>query len=189
MQHETSHILNYGKLNDFLTGEEKVDTDDERIRQQLARMLVEEKNFAREELLGGEVITTNFSGQKVISFLDLIAFCGETPLMVLRCAPGSLVSRERSAIAAARVWHPEFCLPLAVVFNGQDAEVLETESGRVLGHGLNSLPSREIVEQQWLTRPLLPAPSGKKRERELRILNAFDLPHCIIDLKKQGILE
>ena len=189
MQQETSHILTYGTLHDVLTGEEKVDTDDERIRQQLARILVEEKNFAREELLGGEIITTNFSGQEVVSFLDLIAFCGETPLMLLRCAPGSLVSRERSAIAAARVWHPQFCLPLAVVFNGQDAEVIETESGRVSAHGLHSLPSREILEQQWLSRPLLPAPSGTKRERELRILNAFDLPHCIIDLKKQGHLE
>ncbi|MCK9175639.1 MAG: type I restriction enzyme HsdR N-terminal domain-containing protein [Desulforhopalus sp.] len=184
MQQETKHLLSYGKLNDFLTGEEKVDTDDERVRQQLARMLVEEKNFAREELLGGEIITTTISGRAVTSFLDLIAFCGETPLMVLRCAPGSLVSRERSAIAAARVWHPQFCLPLAVVFNGQDAEVLETDSGRVLRHGLHSLPSREMLEQQWLPCPLLPGPSGAKRERELRILNAFDLPQCIIDLKK-----
>ena len=37
------HHLIYGTLQDYLTGEELTDTDDERIRQDLSRLMVDEK--------------------------------------------------------------------------------------------------------------------------------------------------
>ncbi len=46
-----SHHLIYGTCTDFITGAEIVDTDDERIRQQLARLLVEEKGYRKNELV------------------------------------------------------------------------------------------------------------------------------------------
>jgi len=39
------HHLIYGTLADYLTGEELTDTDDERIRQSLIRLMVEEKGY------------------------------------------------------------------------------------------------------------------------------------------------
>ena len=47
---QLGHHFVYGSLQDYLTGEELPDTDDERFRQQLARLLVEEKGFAKAEL-------------------------------------------------------------------------------------------------------------------------------------------
>lgn len=44
------HHLIYGTLKDYLTGEELTDTDDKRIRQDLSRLLVEEKGYGRDEL-------------------------------------------------------------------------------------------------------------------------------------------
>ena len=44
------HHLIYGTLKDYLTGEELTDTDDERIRQSLSRLMVEEKGYNRKDL-------------------------------------------------------------------------------------------------------------------------------------------
>ena len=42
------HHLIYGTLEDYLTEEELTDTDDERIRQDLSRLMVEEKGYAKD---------------------------------------------------------------------------------------------------------------------------------------------
>ena len=133
-----NHIYSYGTTSDYLTGESLNDTDDERIRQEMARIFVEERGYSKHELLPRKTITTSFSAQTVVSSLDLIISLNNYPLMVCRSAPGSLVSRERAAIAAARVFHPRYQLPLALIYNGRDAELLDTGTGRILANGLQS---------------------------------------------------
>jgi hypothetical protein len=61
--------------------------------------------------------------------------------MLIRFGPGSLVSRERSALAVARLIAP-YQVPIAVVTNGEDAEIIEGGSGRVIGRGLDAIPAR-----------------------------------------------
>ncbi len=179
MQEQKGHIYIYGELTDYLTGKTLPDTDDERIRQSLARLLVEERGFCRSELLSDQKIITSFAGQQVISDIDIVVRLQEEPLLLLRCAPGSLVSRERPAIAAARIYHPDYQLPLAVVYNGRDAELLDCYSGKVIATGISSIPRREEL-QQYLTAARLPPQENGAREREERILNAFDKKVCCI---------
>lgn len=173
----THHIV-YGTLHDYLTGEELVDTDDERTRQELARMMVEEKGYAKDEIEPRRCIETLFASQFVRSNITLTVSLEGKRIMVIRYAPGSLVSRERSAIAAARVLEEEYQLPLAVVTNGKDAELLDTASGEVLAVGMAAIPDHhrasEIFPSLVFREPL----DAKKRERELRILNAFDVEIC-----------
>jgi hypothetical protein len=180
MVEQKSHHYIYGTLNDYLSGEELVDTDDERIRQSLSRMMVEEKHFLREELQPRLFIDTFFSRCFVRSVIELTAILTGRPLMILRYGPGSLVSRERAAIAAARVLDPSSSIPLAVVTNGVDAELLDTSTGKIIGYGLQSIPDRSSLLQMTAEMDILAAPDGIKRERELRILNAFDVERCCI---------
>ena len=98
--------------------------------------------------------------------------------MILRYGPGSLVSRERAAVAAARVLNPVYRIPLAIVTNGQEAELLDTTSGKILGYGLESIPDRKDAENILPGLEFLPPLENTKRERELRILNAFDVERC-----------
>jgi hypothetical protein len=174
----SSHHLVYGSLRDYLTGEELTDTDDERNRQQLARMMVEEKGFAKEDLEPRRFVETLFSTEFVRSTIELTVSLEGKRFMIIRYGPGSLVTRERSAIAAARVLEDQYQIPLAVVTNGRDAELLDTITGKVLATGMEAIPNYQHA------RELLPAlvfrerMEAKKRERELRILNTFDVEIC-----------
>jgi len=173
-----SHHLIYGYCRDFVTGESLVDTDDERIRQQLARFLVESKGFDREDLEVRQRIETLFSGQFVTSTIDLVVRLAGRRVMIVRYGPGSLVTRERPAVAAARVLDPDVWIPLAVVSNGRDAELLDTRGGKVLATGLDNIPSREELLARLKTLDFAPLIDPGKRERELRVLNAFDRELC-----------
>lgn len=172
------HHLIYGTLTDYLTGEQLTDTDDERIRQEMYKMIVEDKGYPRASLKPRLKIDTLFTQNFVTSTIDLTISLKLKPFMILRYGPGSLVTRERSAIAAARVLFPDHCVPLAVVTNGRDAELLDTRTGKILGYGLQSIPDRYNGEKMFDEISLFPSLQGSQRERELRILNAFDLERC-----------
>ena len=175
-----SHHLIYGTLRDYLTGEELTDTDDERIRQSLAQMMVEEKGYARNELIPRRCIDTLFSRSFVRSVIELTVILKNREFMIIRYAPGSLVSRERAAVAAARILNPSYQIPLAVVTNGRDAELIDTSTGAILGNGVHSIPDRQsafkIFDNLTFHNPL----EGKRKEQEMRILNAYDVERCCI---------
>lgn len=174
----SSHHLVYGSLRDYLTGEELTDTDDERNRQQLARMMVEEKGYAKGDLEPRRFVETLFSSEFVRSTIELVVSLEGKRFMIIRYGPGSLVSRERSAIAAARVLEDQYQIPLAVVTNGRDAELLDTATGQVLATGMEAIPDYRQARELLPTLVFRGRMEGKKRERELRILNTFDVEIC-----------
>jgi len=172
------HHLVYGTLRDFLTGAELPDTDDERFRQSLARLLVEERGFDPAELEARRTIETLFNNQFVRTTIDLTVRVDGCCLMIVRYGPGSLVTRERPALAAARVLETAGQIPLAVVTNGRDAELLNVLNGEVLAEGMASIPDRArtlTLAGEFGSPPLL---DPRRREKELRILNAYDLEVC-----------
>lgn len=182
MAEHHSHHLVYGTLNDYLTGEELVDTDDERIRQQLSRLMVEERGYRREELLPRLQIETLFTRNFVTSTIDLTVELEGRQIMIIRYGPGSLVSRERSALAAARVLNDEYRIPLAVVTNGRDAALLDTITTSILDHGMQAIFDRNRAVEMLPSLIFLPPQDEEKRLREKRILNAFDLERCCIGI-------
>lgn len=172
-----SHHLIYGTLIDYVTGQKIVDTDDERYRQKLCRLLVEEKGYWKKDLTVGTKIETMFSGNFVVSRIDIVVSINDRKMMVVRYGPGSLVTRERPALAAARVLDPKYIIPLTVVTNGEDSEVLDTLSGKVISRGMAAIPTRQQTVE-LSAEPLSPGPGTDRREKELRILNAYDVEIC-----------
>ena len=173
-----SHHLIYGMCTDFVSGEYIVDTDDERYRQKLARLLVEEKGYAKTDLEVRFKIETLFVKQFVVSTIDFIVRLKGKRFMVIRYGPGSLVTRERAAIAAARVLDPSYRIPLAVVTNGEDAELLDTLTAKVLKQGLDAIPDKKEASQLFDNLEFVSFMEKDRRERELRILNAYDVEVC-----------
>jgi hypothetical protein len=172
------HHIVYGTCTDFVTGETIVDTDDERYRQKLARYLVEEKGYEKEDLEMGQKIETLFNKQFVTSKISMVVKGKNKRMMIIRYAPGSLVTRERSALAAARVLDDEYQIPLAVVTNGEDAELLNTYTGDILKNGLEGIPGPEEAGKLAASLGFTSFDDEKKKERELRILNAYDVEVC-----------
>jgi hypothetical protein len=173
-----SHHFIYGRCTDFITGESLVDTDDERYRQKLARMLVEEKGYPKSDIERRLKIETLFAKQFVVSTIDFVVRMKGRRFLIIRYGPGSLVTRERAAIAAARVLDPAYRIPLAAVTNGVDAELLNTLTGKVIGEGLAAIPDRQAASLLIDTLQFTPFADDARRKRELRILNAFDVEVC-----------
>lgn len=174
----SGHHIVYGTLRDALTGEELPDTDDERYRQQLARFLLEEKGYGAGDLEPRLTIDTEVGGQQVRSLIELTVTLQGRRILLIRYGPGSLVTRERPAIAAARLLEPAYRIPLAVVTNCRDAELLETLTGRVMAMGMDAIPARERLVAMLPGLVFEPFAGADRRDREARILNVFDVEVC-----------
>lgn len=168
-----AHQLILGETVDFITGQTIVDTLDERARQKIARFLVEKKGYLKDEIEVRRQITLAVAGKTGTFKVDFVVRVVDKAFMIVIFGPGSLVSRERPAVAAARLVEG-YEVPFAVVTNGEGAEVLETRSGKVVDEGLQGIPSREeaIKRLQKITFGLLPE---ERLERDRRILYTFEV--------------
>jgi len=141
------HHLILGALTDLLTGEILDDTLDERYRQKIARLLVEQAGYPPEEIEPRRELMLRAGERRASIKVDFVVRIAGKSMMVIRFGPGSIVSRERPALAVSRLIEA-YQVPIAVVTNGQDAEVLAAESGNILGRGLESIPSRsELLDR------------------------------------------
>ncbi|MCL2789589.1 MAG: type I restriction enzyme HsdR N-terminal domain-containing protein [Desulfobulbus sp.] len=175
------HHLCYGALQDYLTGEVLPDTDDERIRQGLARLLVERLGYGKHELEPRLTIDTCYNGNRTQTLIELTVRVKGRRLFIVRYGPGSLVTREKAALAAARLLDPDYRIPLAIVTNGRDAELLETARGRVLAAGMACIPDRNRAETLIGECVFEPFADLGRRDQALRILNVFDQKECCCD--------
>jgi len=164
------------EICDFITGQAFLDTDDEGIRQKIERLLIEEKGYSKQDIEVDRESEIVIGKEIHKSKVDLIVNVEEKRFMIIRCARGSLVSREREVISCARILDV-YQIPFAVVTNGEDAEVLDTISGEVIGNGLGAIPSKanalEAIKQIEFKKLL-----EKRIEKEKRIFLAFDAIKC-----------
>ncbi len=141
----------------------------------LTRMLIEEKGFSADDIEHDLSITTRFNNETVVSRITSAIRIADRWVMIIRYAPGSIVTRTRAAVAAARVLDDAGQIPLAVVTNGSELEMLDTYTGEILGRNFADIPDREELAAKLDDLRYEPFINEKKRERELRILNAFDV--------------
>ncbi len=138
----SGHHLVLGRLTDFLTGAELADTHDERYRQNLARLLVLGKGYRKEEIEPRRPLAVQAGSRRAVVFVDFVISLEGRAAMIVKYGPGSLVTRHRPVLAAARLVAP-YQVPVAVVTNGEAADVLDGATGRVLASGLEAVPSRD----------------------------------------------
>ncbi len=169
----TGHHLILGELTDYLTGITRPDTHDERYRQKIARFLVHQKAYLREDIIPRYDLRVVSGAQTAIIQIDFVIRLHDRPLMLVKYGPGSLVSRYQPALAAARLiasWQ----LPLVVVTNGKTADVLSGFSGRVIASGLDGIPNRNHLLEIDQNDPFRPVDT-RRREQAARILYAFEV--------------
>ena len=167
------HHLVLGELKDFLTNKMIEDNHDERLRQKLARFLVIEKKYPKEDITRQNELIVSAGEKKAIVKVDFKVRIFEKTCLVVKYGPGSLVTRRRPALAASRLLEP-YQIPFVVVTNGIDGEILDGTSGNIVGKSLHDIPSRPELAGRFnhLDFNLI---SAKRAEMESRILYAYEV--------------
>ncbi len=160
------HHLVLGKLTDFLTGESRIDTHDERYRQKISKHLVQTLGYAKEDILSNEVLTIKAGKQKAGIRIDFMIKEDDRTCMLIKYAPGSLVTRRLSNLALSRVILP-YQVPVIVTTNGEDAEIISGLTGKLTGQGLDKIPSKTDLKKidKLLSFPSISAAIHEKASR------------------------
>lgn len=154
------------------------------VRHMTERMLLGEKGYAQSDVERKVVFDVTLGKETVTSFVDFLVSSGRRHAMVIKCAAGSLSSRERHVVAAARVLE-SLPVPVAVVIDPMSAVVLDTATGKVIGEGFDGIPSKQELSGLLAgkeSKPLAP----EKLEREKRVLLAFDAIQCCVPQGAEG---
>jgi len=167
------HHLILGQLDDFLTGETLKDTHDERYRQQVGRLLVLRKGYLKSDIEPRKKLIVRAGEHRAAIKIDFLINLAGKSRMVIKYGPGSIVTRRRPLVAISRVLTP-YQIPVAVVTNGEDAEVIDGSTGRVLSRGLESIPSKsQLIDMTSGNQPE-PIEAGRA-DMESRIVYCFEV--------------
>ncbi len=163
---------NHDILVDYITGKTVPNVGAEELRQRLEQYLVEKKGYYKEEIQVDVDIEIDISGSLYRSQLDLVVSVNDQRFMVIKCAAGSLESREREVVSASRIFD-SFPVPYAVVSDSQTAVIYDTISGKKIGEGLSRIPSR--LQATEILSGFQPIEfSDKKLEKEKIIFRSYD---------------
>ncbi len=161
-------------LLDFITGEPIPDIGAEANRQQVMRFLINEKKYLKTDIDRDVDIRLTIAGDLYHSQVDLVVGIDDNrKIMAIKCAAGSLGSREREILAASRLLLT-YQIPLSVVSDGKTAIVLDTVSGRKIGEGLTVVPSKDEAVKRFGNAPFVPLPD-ERRNREMLIFRTYDV--------------
>lgn len=162
----------YDMIIDYITGQPVSDIGVEAIRQAMERYLVVQKGYAKSDIEVDAEIKIEISGDIYKSQLDLLVSAGGWRFMVIKCAAGSLESRQREVLSAARVL--DSCqIPLSVVTDGKTTVIYDTVSGKKNAEGLTAIPSRsEAIDKLAAYQPV--AVSKERLEKEKIIFRSYD---------------
>ncbi len=150
-------------------------------RSTIEYLLREKKGYSQNEVRKNVVFEVVLGEERATSSVDYLVLSDNKTAMIIKCAAGSLDSRERQAVAAARL----LGAPLAVVADPVTAEVLDTSSGKVIGEGFGAIPLREQLPALLAEREMKQLPP-ERIEKEKRILLAFDAIRCSVPQGASG---
>jgi hypothetical protein len=157
---------------DFITGLEQPNVGAEENRQALERFLVNTKGYSKKDIEVDVDIDLTIAGEPYRSQVDLVVNIDHGRFMAVKCAAGSLGSREREIVAAARLLDT-YQIPVAMVSDGKTAIVMDTVSGKKTGEGLDAIPSKADARTKLKSLELSPLPE-RRREREQMIFRTYD---------------
>lgn len=158
---------NYEMLVDYITGKTVPNIGAEEIRQRVEQYLVEVKGYRKEDICVDADIEIDIDGSCYASQLDLMVAVENRNFMVIKCAAGSLESREREVISASRIFASS-PVPFAVVSDSKTAVIYDSATGKKIGEGLNNILPRAEAINFFSTHQ--PAQIPEKRLKKERII-------------------
>ncbi len=163
--HETS--LNR-TIIDYLTGLEIEETTFEELRQGIARMLVEAKQYPKEAICPKLTRVFSIGQDTFTATIDFAVFLGGQPWLAIYFCAGNIGTFVRQNLALSRIWLPPF--PFTLVTDSRDAQLLTTADGQLVCEGYSAFPTWTYL-RQIIAPPVVQTP--RQREMEARIASAY----------------
>lgn len=162
-------------IRDLITGRMLPDREDEPVRQAAEARLIA-LGYTPEQVAVEDCQEVATAEGPLAVRADLLVMDNGRPALLIRCARGSLVSRERETVATARLIRRPW-VPLCAVYNGEEGELLATADGKVLRAGVEALPGPAALAALMAEHP-----AREATERELtqaaRIYRAYGFICC-----------
>lgn len=160
-------------ITDYITGQPVRNVGPEASRQIFEKFLVQEKGWDKKDIIVDQQIVVQFKGEDYVSTIDLIVNFNGRAVMAVTCVAGSIGSYEREILAGARLVYDDQ-IPVAVSTDARQAVVLDTLTGETIGKGMDAVPSKKQIEQNFDTFTFIPIAPDRK-EREMIIFRSFNL--------------
>jgi hypothetical protein len=145
---------------------------EEVIREKIVQLLLNEKGYQDADLVL-DVPYALVMGSETFQVLASILIQLEGKKVVLiKCGAGSIMARERAALALARLIS-NHQIPLTIVTNSEDATLLNTINGETLECGLGAILEKGQLLDRLEGLSFVPLPE-KRLQMEKRILSAFE---------------
>ncbi|HDD35554.1 MAG TPA: hypothetical protein ENF30_02005 [Candidatus Desulfofervidus auxilii] len=171
------------EIVDFFTGKKMPDTDMERLRQRVGRFLVEKKGYNKSDIERDVIFEVFVNEKKIVIPIDYIVCLDNKRVILIKCFPTALITREKITLACARLLNNNYIIPLTVITDGFATEVLDTYSGKVIAEDLDKIPTKDELYKMMPKLRFEPIPEQRK-EKEKKILAAFDVWKCPISCKE-----
>jgi hypothetical protein len=159
-------------MKDFITGKKIEDIGAEANRQEVEKYLVNERGYSPGDIEVNLPVEFSIAGEVYRSFIDIAVKIEQTRCMVVKCAAGSLGSREREILSAARIVD-SYQIPLAIVSDGRTAFLLDVISGKRVGKGMAAIPSKKEMAGRLDSLALIPLPAERLQGERL-IFRSYD---------------
>ncbi|MDL2275599.1 type I restriction enzyme HsdR N-terminal domain-containing protein [Desulfosarcina sp. OttesenSCG-928-G10] len=133
---------------------------------------MKKKGYQPDDIQVDMPISVDIDGAPYKSTVDLVIRIEDRPMMAIKCAAGSLGSREREIVSAARLLAIA-PLPLAAVSDGVTAILIDVATRKKIGEGLDALPHRQNMVDRFKIAPLPPL-SPDQLAREKLVFRSYD---------------
>ena len=159
-------------ITDFITGQTLPNVGAEVYRQKVEKLLINQKGYRPADVHVNYPLAVTIGRDTYQSRVDLVVEIDNRFIMAIKCAAGSLGSRQREILAAARLL-TDYQVPISVVSSGETAIVLDSVTGEETGTGLAAIPDREGAKKLIAKDAFTPYPQDRW-EREAIIFRSYD---------------
>lgn len=167
--HETSLG---GTLRDYLSGEEIDETTFEEFRQALARLLVEEKGYPKEQLKAKVPLAYEVEGEEFERPLDYVVYDEQgKPIFIIIFCAGDVGSFERETVCAGRLIEGG-PVAYALVTDTMNASLLDVTTGDLVARSMSAVPDWDTL-LEMVDRAEVKPLTAKQREMLTRVFHTY----------------
>ncbi len=165
------------KLQDYLSGKEIDATTYEDLRQDIVKMMVEEKGYPKDSIKSKVPITLEVKGKTFQRVVDFVVEDEEGPVLLVFFCAGEIETYVRECLAMGRLL-PEGAAKLGIVTDTQRYILLDIKSGDLLGEKFyKDFLSFEEMKALSLQKERVSL-SPEQKAKEERILYALSQLSC-----------